>query len=90
MSWREARDLARAMAEGFDLVKRLGNSITPAPMETLSRLPEKAVAALLWAMSRVPAMRKAGAAGPSEPRALIDAMSAAAPGQTAALLALRP
>lgn len=90
VSWREARELARAMAEGFRLVKELGNTITPPPMGTLSRLPEDAVAALLWAMSRVPAMRKAGAAGPSEPRTLIDAMSAAAPGLTPALLAIRP
>jgi len=45
---------------------------------------------LLWPLSRLPALRKAGAAGPGEPRTLIDAMSAAAPGQTPALLAVRP
>lgn len=90
VSWREATDLARAMREGFQLVTELGNTITPPPMGTISRLPEKAMAALLWAMSRVPAMRKAGAAGPGEPRALIDAMSAAAPGPMPALLAIRP
>jgi 2-dehydropantoate 2-reductase len=90
-SWREASSAARAMNEGFGLVRRLGNTLTPAPMAMLSRLPTPVVAALLWSLSRVAIIRKAaGAAGPSEPRTLIDAMSAAAPGQTPALLAIRP
>jgi 2-dehydropantoate 2-reductase len=90
VSWREAMQLARAADEGFRLVRRLGNTITPAPMVSVSRMPTAMVAALLWAMSRVPAIRKAGAAGPGEPRWLIDAMSAAAPGQTPVLLSVRP
>jgi 2-dehydropantoate 2-reductase len=39
---------------------------------------------------RIPSIRALGAAGYAEPRALIDAMSAAAPGQIPALLAVRP
>jgi hypothetical protein len=45
---------------------------------------------LLWTASRLDAIRKAGAAGYGEPRALIDAMSAAGAGETPALLAVRP
>ncbi|XYH98003.1 ketopantoate reductase family protein [Sorangium sp. So ce1128] len=90
VSWTEAMNLARAMDEGFRLVRQLGNTITPAPMATLSRLPAPAMAAFLWTLSRIEAVRRTGAAGPGEPRALIDAMAAAAPGQTPALLAIRP
>ncbi len=90
VSWTEAMNLARAMDEGFSLVRQLGNAITPAPMGTLSRMPTRMAAALIWTLSRLPAIREAGAAGPGEPRTLIDAMSAAAPGQTPALLNIRP
>jgi 2-dehydropantoate 2-reductase len=90
VSWNEAMQAARAIVEGLDLVRRLGNTITPAPMELLGRLPLPVMASLLWTFVRVEAIRKTGAAGPGEPRALIDAMSAAAPGETPALLAIRP
>ncbi|XXT19712.1 2-dehydropantoate 2-reductase N-terminal domain-containing protein [Sorangium sp. So ce429] len=88
--WAEATNLARAMEEGLRLVRQLGNTITPEPVAKLSRLPTPALAAFLWTLSRIDAVRKTGAAGPGEPRALIDAMAAAAPGQTPALLAIRP
>ena len=78
------------MSEGFRLVRRLGNTITPAPVAMVSRLPIPITASLLWTTSRLGALRKAGAAGYGEPRTLIDAMSAAAPGETPALLAVRP
>ncbi|XXX76949.1 2-dehydropantoate 2-reductase N-terminal domain-containing protein [Sorangium sp. So ce134] len=90
VSWAEAMNLARALEEGFRVVRKLGNTITPEPIAVLSRLPTPAAAALLWTASRIEALRKTGAAGPGEPRALIDAMAAAAPGQTPALLAIRP
>ncbi|WP_437335029.1 ketopantoate reductase family protein [Sorangium sp. So ce394] len=90
VSWTEAMDLARALEEGLRLVRQLGNTLTPAPIAALSRLPTPAAAALVWTLSRVEPLRKTGAAGPGEPRALIDAMAAAAPGQTPALLAIRP
>jgi 2-dehydropantoate 2-reductase len=90
VSWPEASRAAGAMKEGLGLVHRLGHRLTPAPMAMLSRLPTPMVAALLWAVTRSAMIRKLGAAGPREPRMLIDAMSAAAPGQTPALLAIRP
>ncbi|MDI1437342.1 ketopantoate reductase family protein [Polyangium sorediatum] len=90
VSWREAQTLARAMDEGLRLVRRLGNSITPAPMEVMSRLPVPVLASFIWTACRVPAIRKSGAAGLVEPRALLDAMITAAPGPTPALAALRP
>ncbi|XXY44483.1 2-dehydropantoate 2-reductase N-terminal domain-containing protein [Sorangium sp. So ce269] len=88
--WAEAMNLARAVEEGFRVVRQLGNTITPESVAKLSRLPTPALAALLWTLSRIDAVRKTGAAGPGEPRALIDAMAAAAPGQTPTLLAIRP
>ncbi|WP_437785744.1 ketopantoate reductase family protein [Sorangium sp. So ce1097] len=90
VSWAEAMSLARAMEEGLRLVRQLGNTITPEPVAVMSRLPAPVLATFLWTSSRLEAMRKAGAAGPGEPRSLIDAMAAAAPGQTPALLAIRP
>ncbi|WP_437306692.1 ketopantoate reductase family protein [Sorangium sp. So ce388] len=90
VSWAEATNLARAMEEGLRVVRQLGNAITPEPVAKLSRLPTPALAAFLWTLSRIDAVRKTGAAGPGEPRALIDAIAAAAPGQTPALLAIRP
>jgi 2-dehydropantoate 2-reductase len=90
VSWTEAMTLARAMEEGFCVVRELGNTITPKPMVMLSRLPTPMVATLLWTFSRIEAIRKTGAAGPGEPRMLIDAMAAAAPGRTPTLLAVRP
>jgi 2-dehydropantoate 2-reductase len=88
--WSEALTLARAMDEGFRMVVRLGNTLTPDSMAKMSRLPVPALAALLWTATRVPSVRRSGAAGNAEPRALIDAMSAAAPGQIPMLLAVRP
>ncbi|MDI1475048.1 2-dehydropantoate 2-reductase N-terminal domain-containing protein [Polyangium sp. y55x31] len=90
VSWTEATNLARAMDEGLRLVRRLGNTLTPAPVATVSRLPIPVLASLLWTASRLSPIRKAGAAGYSEPRTLIDAMAAAAPGEIPALLAVRP
>ncbi len=90
ISWREARAFALAMSSGFRVVRQLGNTITPSAMVTLSRLPAPLVAFLLWTLSRLKMMRELGKLGPGEARMLIDAMTAAAPGQTAALLAIRP
>lgn len=90
ISWSEARALARASDEGFRLVRRLGDAIVPAAMVTYSRVPTAATAALLWTMSRIPSIRRTGAAGPGEPRTLIDMMRAAAPDHTQGLLAVRP
>jgi 2-dehydropantoate 2-reductase len=88
--WSEAMALARAMDEGFGVVRALGNSITPSPMGLVSAMPIAMKAWMLWALSRTAMLQKTGAAGPGEPRTLIDAISAAAPGKTPALLAVRP
>ncbi|MFT3707491.1 MAG: 2-dehydropantoate 2-reductase N-terminal domain-containing protein [Archangium sp.] len=91
LSWSESWKLANALDEGLGLVKKLGNAITPAPMVVLSCLPRVSTAALLWSATRVSSLRKSGAAGMKEPRALIDSMHAVAPGGALPkLLAVRP
>jgi 2-dehydropantoate 2-reductase len=90
ISWPEAKRYARAMAEGFGLVERLGNSLTPAAVSLLSRLPHWLATALMWGASRLGAVRELGAMGPTEVRQLIDAMTAAAPDENSELLAIRP
>jgi 2-dehydropantoate 2-reductase len=87
----ESLQLGRAMDEGFRLVRYLGNSITPAPMAVVSRLPVRVLAALLWTLTRLRAFtRTLGVAPADERRMLIDEMNAAAPGRTPALQAVRP
>jgi 2-dehydropantoate 2-reductase len=87
----EALKLARAMKEGFQLVRHLGNSVTPAPMAIISRSPVPVLAALLWSLTRLDAFTRMIAVAPvDEPRLLIDEMSSAWPGRTPALLAVRP
>jgi 2-dehydropantoate 2-reductase len=90
ITFSEARRFATGMADGFSVVRKLGNPILPASIAMLSRLPVMLVAMLLWLLSRTAMLRDLGRLGPAEPRMLIDMMSAAAPGQTAALQAIRP
>jgi 2-dehydropantoate 2-reductase len=90
ISWSEAGAYAEALDAGFRIVREVGNAVTPSMLRTLSGLPRSIVAALLWAMSRTRTLRDLGALGAAEPRMLIDMMTAAAPGKTAALLAIRP
>jgi 2-dehydropantoate 2-reductase len=91
LSRTEARNYARAMAEAFRLVHRLGDTITPAPIAMLSRLPVPILAPLLWGLSRLKVLVKTIAVVPTaEPRMLIDEMSAIAPEPIPALLAIRP
>ena len=71
-------------------MRDLGNTVTPSSVRTMSRLPRPVVQTLLWAMSRTATLRDLGKLGPAEPRMLIDMMTAAAPGKTAELLAVRP
>ena len=89
LSWAEAWRLAGALDEGLQLVRALGNTITPAPMRVLERLPKVLVAAVLWATTRSSTLRKNGAAGMKEPRALIESMQALAPGPLPRLRSLR-
>lgn len=90
VSWREASTYARGVAEGFEVVRGLGNTITPSAMKVVDCMPSPVLASLFWAMSRAKLVQQLGAQGPAEPRALIDAMTAAAPGKTSTLLAIRP
>jgi 2-dehydropantoate 2-reductase len=87
----EAVRLARAMKEGFALVRHLGNSITPTPIAIVSHSPAPALAALLWTLTRLDAFTRTIAMAPAdEPRTLIDEMTSTCPGRTPALLAVRP
>lgn len=90
ITWREAGAHAAAMANGFAMVRALGHRVLPSVVGALSRLPRGVVAALLWALSRTKLLRDLGSLGPAEARMLIDMMSAAAPGETDALRAIRP
>jgi 2-dehydropantoate 2-reductase len=90
ISWREAGSYAEAMDVGFRIVRDFGHSLAPSFVRTLSRLPRALLQGLLWAMSRTKMLRELGELGPAEARMLIDMMTAAAPGKTAALLAVRP
>lgn len=90
VTWEDASRSALALQEGLRLVRSVGSTITPSGIGVLGGLPIPVVTFLLWAMSKSSTFKTMGAAGPTEPRALIDAMSAAAPGKTPALLAIRP
>lgn len=90
VSWSEAATFARALEQGLQLVRRLGNAIAPAPMALLYLLPTPVVTAVFWGLSRVPAMRSIGVLGTREPRALIDAMLAVAPDQLPTLRSIQP
>jgi 2-dehydropantoate 2-reductase len=78
ISWNEANRHALAMRDGMQVVSKLGYSLTPRPVGLLGLCPA-IVAPLLWILTRVPSIRRGGAAGPGEPRALLSAMAAAAP-----------
>ncbi len=90
ISWSEARACARAGAEGYRLVRELGNAITPRPVAVLSRAPAPLLTVVLWALSRSGMMRDLASHGNGELLALLDMMTAAALGKTPALEAIRP
>jgi 2-dehydropantoate 2-reductase len=87
---REALTYARGMSEGFDVVRGLGNTITPRAINVVDYLPSPVVASLFWALSRMKIVQQMGAQGAAESRVLIDAMTAAAPSRTPTLRAMRP
>ena len=87
----EAVGMARASKEGLQLVRHLGNSVTPAPVAIIGRAPVPVLATVLWSLTRLGAFRRTVAIAPAdEPRKLIGEMTCAAPGRTSALLAVRP
>lgn len=90
ITWTEATAQARALTAGFTIVQRLGHPILPSSLRPLLKLPNVALALVLWTLSRTKMLRDLGALGSAEPRMLIDMMSARAPQLAAPLLAVRP
>lgn len=90
LSWGEAAKVADAMVEGFAVVRSLGHALKPGLVAMVARLPGFVLAGLIWMLGRTAGVKDVGEFGPGETRALIDAMAAAAPGQTPKLLAIRP
>ncbi|ATB28479.1 ketopantoate reductase family protein [Melittangium boletus] len=90
LSWTEARELALGLTEGLELVRSLGNPLTPSGAAVLGKLPTSAVSLLLWTLSRNSTLTALGVQGPGEARTLIDAMVATAPDRTPRLQSLRP
>lgn len=90
ITWAEAQLHARAMDEGFALVRHMGHTLIPAPIAVLARLPRSLKSGLLWSLSRTAPGREVGELGNHEPHMLIDDMVAvAAPEGTAALMTIR-
>lgn len=90
ISWTEAGRLAAAWADGFALVRALGHELKPAGIAMLARRSRPMQTAMLWAFSRLAAVRDLGEFGPMEVRSLIDAMCALDPARTAALRRICP
>lgn len=90
IAWREAAAYARAMRDGFAIVRSLGHRLAPSWLRALGAMPRALLTLLLWMMSRTTMLRDLGRLGTTEPRMLIDMMTAAAPEKTGALLAIRP
>lgn len=90
LTWKEARRLDEAWAEGFDLVRSLGHALKPRIVAILSRTPSLLRVLLLWAFSRSRLVKDTGEFGPVETRFLIDAMLTVSPERTRHLRALRP
>ncbi|HEY0780291.1 MAG TPA: hypothetical protein VGD56_20195 [Gemmatirosa sp.] len=78
-SWRDALVLARGVHASFWLITGLGYPIYPKAKQRIAGSPVRAVAGMLWSMSRVRSFREVLATGDAECRALVDAMVAAAP-----------
>ncbi len=89
-TWAEARAYAEAFFAGIQIVRDLGHPVKPAMISIASRFPKVIITFLLWAMSRTQTQQDLGVLGPAEARMLIDMITAAAPGKTGALLAIRP
>jgi 2-dehydropantoate 2-reductase len=89
VSWAQARLHALAMRDAMHIVKSLGYSLIPGGLGSLLQSPTL-VGPLLWTVTRIPSLRAQGAISVSEPRALIDAMIAAAPESSSKLRQIRP
>lgn len=90
LTWKEARRLDAAWAEGFALVKSLGHRLIPHEVAILSSLPAPIRTGFLWAFSRNRLVKDVAHFGPCETRYLVDAMVAVSPEHTRLLATLRP
>lgn len=90
LTWSEASRLAAALKEAFALVQSLGHTLEPKPVAIMAAFPSLLLTALIWGFARTGALKDLGEFGPTEARALIDAMAAAAPGKATKLLGIRP
>lgn len=90
LTWKEAKQLSAALAEGFDLVKSLGHPLKPRNIAWVAQMPLLMRAFVLWAFSRSALVKAVGEFGPAETRYLIDEMVGVDPGRTQLLQALRP
>ena len=95
-SWSEAATTARGVRAGYAIIRALGHAIYPKSKVTLAGLPTPALAAMLWAVSRVRSFRDLLATGVGECRALADTLADAAAGKpelsdaARAVLAMKP
>ena len=78
LAWTEARALALRMKEGFALVRRLGQRVTPFGMGVMAGLPRVVINCLLWVISRSQAGKALGA-GEVEARWLGEEMKKSGP-----------
>ena len=90
LTWKEAKLLDAAWTDCFAVVRSLGHEVTPRSVDILSRMPSALRTPLMWLFAKTSAVKDVGEFGPTETRALIDAMVAAAPAEARRLLALRP
>lgn len=90
LSWAEAARLTDALVEALEVVRGLGHTLKPGMVALMARAPTFVLTIAVWMFSRTAANKNLGEFGPAETRALIDAMTAAAPGKTPHLLAIRP
>ena len=78
-AWAEAMVIARGLRESFALIRGLGYPIYPRAKVRISGAPTWLVAAVLWTISSIKPFRELLATGIKECRALVDALTAAAP-----------
>jgi 2-dehydropantoate 2-reductase len=90
LQWAEVKTLTAALLEGLTLVSELGHPLKPASVRIIARLPAVVLTSMIWLLSRTKPKRDLGELGPTEARALIDAMIASAPEKTPKLSAVRP
>ena len=79
LSLRESWRHAQALSAGFSLVRQLEGRLVPLAFGVSAWVPAVFWVPGLWALSRSPLVRTLGAAGPREPRALIEALVALRP-----------